>query len=137
LEWLRLRPGDASGAWQTERAQVAIVFDGAVDAVLNPPASQVTVGLAARSIFSAPRGVMRAFHNRGDGDAVMLLINGGDARLIPQWDDAALAAARAAGQMLDADARWSPAAVVNPSAAAATDSDAATAANTANASTAA
>ena len=134
LEWLRLRPGAASGAWQTERAQVAIVFDGAADAVLNPPASQVTVDLATRSIFSAPRGVMRAFHNRGDRDAVILLINGGDARLLPQWDEATLDAMRAAGQMLDADARWSPAAVVNPSAAAATDSDAA---NTANASTAA
>lgn len=114
LEWLRLRPGAATGAWQTERPQVAIVFDGAADVVLNPPGAQVKVALAARSIFSAPRDAMRAFCNAGDADAVILLIHGGDARVIPEWDKAALSTAAAAGQILDPDSRLAPAAVVNP-----------------------
>lgn len=114
LEWLRLRPGAATGAWQTSRAQVAIVFSGAVEAVLNPRDSQVKVALAARSIFSVPRDAWRAFHNAGDADAVVLIVNGGDARVIPKWDAAALKAAADAGRMLDADSRLSPAAVVNP-----------------------
>lgn len=114
LEWLRLRPGAATCAWRTDRPQVAIVFDGAAHAVLNSPRAQVAVSLAQRSLFSAPRDVWRAFRNAGDADAVLLLINGGDARVIPEWDTAALARAAAAGQLFDADERLSPAAVVNP-----------------------
>jgi len=116
LEWLRLRPGGATGAWRTSRPQVVVVFDGAADAVLNPPVSQVTVRLARRSIFSVPPDAMRAFHNAGGDDAIVLLINGGDARLIPKWDSAALSTAAAAGQIFDADFRLSPMAVVNPAA---------------------
>lgn len=117
LEWLRLRPGAATCAWRTGRAQVAIVFAGAAAARLNSPGAQVTVALATRSIFSAPRDAWRAFENTGDDDAIVLLINGGDARLLPEWDTAALARAADAGQVFDADARLAPAAVVNPGAA--------------------
>jgi len=117
LEWLRIRPGAATGAWRSRRPQVAIVFAGAVEARLNAPDSPVTVELAARSIFSAPANAWRALHNPGDADAIVLLINGGDARFIPEWDAAAHARAADAGQVIDADARLAPVAVVNPSAA--------------------
>jgi len=115
LEWLRLRPGASTCAWRTDRPQVAIVFAGAVDARLNSCDSPVTVALSTRSIFSAPADAWRAFENTGDGDAIILLINGGDARVIPKWDAAAHARAAAAGQVIDADARLAPVAVVNPS----------------------
>jgi len=115
LEWLRLRRGASTCAWRTDRPQVAIVFAGAVEARLNSHDSKVTVALAARSIFSAPVDAWRAFENTGDGDAIILLINGGDARVIPEWDTAALAHAADAGQVIDADARLAPVAVVNPS----------------------
>ena len=111
VEWLRLHPGEKTGKWLAERPQVAVVFEGAADVVLNSDNGEVCEKLNTRSLFSFPRGAVRGFAGGGEG-AVILLATGGDERLIPQWDEHTEQAAREAGMVFDADNRLSPRAVL-------------------------
>lgn len=123
LEWLRLRAGESTGKWQTNRPQVAILFDGEVDIICgggddnngggdnNNGNNESRTTLKPRSIFSAPCGQYRQLCG-GKGGALVLLVNGGGERLIPQWHNQSITVAANEGKALDADNRLSPIAVM-------------------------
>ena len=113
LEWLRLKPGEASGAWRVDKPQVFIVFDGAPHILLNSGGAEISMPLKMRSIYSAPAGAWRCLTNSCGDDAMILLVSGGDQRQYPQWDEASLERAAKRGLMLDADRRFSPRAALS------------------------
>lgn len=112
IEWLRLAPGESTGSWRTDRSFVAFVFDGAPKVALNGSESPVEVQLAERSIYTVPAGAWRGFENGGGEEAVLMLVNGGDERVRPEWDAATLEAESGRGLALDPDGFLSPRAVL-------------------------
>ena len=108
LEWLRLAPGESTGRWKADKSLVAFVFDGSPKVVLNGEESAAAVQLSERSIYSVPQGSWREFANGSDDEAVIMLVNGGDERVLPAWDERALAKASANGLALDPDGFLSP-----------------------------
>lgn len=114
LEWLRLAPGEDTGAWRVGVKQVFIVFGGEPEIMLNQGADETGVPLAERSIYSAPDNAWRRIANNGKKESVILVASGGDARLRPEWAEDALQKATAAGLHLDADGRLSPKSALPP-----------------------
>lgn len=112
LEWLKLQPGDDSGAWQTAAAQVFIVFAGTAEIVLNAGAEEIAIPLAKHSIYSVPANVWRRL--RAAEETVILAITGGDARPNLQWAEDAMRVAAEKGLAWDADRRLAPARALPP-----------------------
>ena len=112
LEWLKLPAGEATGVWTTDKRQVVMVFAGAPQVHLNEASQEIRVPLAPHSIYSVPPQTWRGLSNDGPAEALLLLINGGDERLLPQWDKAALQQMAANGQVLDAAHYFAPAAAL-------------------------
>lgn len=112
IEWLRLAAGERTGAWRAENPCVAFVFDGTPKVVVNGSESPVSVQLAERSMYSVPRNAWREFANEGDGEAVLMIVHGGDERVRPQWEEAAVAIAEKNGLAFDPDGFLSPQAVL-------------------------
>ena len=108
IEWLRLGPGESTGAWRTDRSLVAIVYDHTPHVILNGPTAPVPIALEERSLYSVPKGVWREFRNEGTEEAVIMLVHGGDERVRPQWEDKAVGQARQQGLAFDPDGFLAP-----------------------------
>lgn len=101
MEWLELPPGAEIGGFCLDRPQVFIVHRGSPAVVVNGGGDELRLEMSPRGIFSAPANVRRAIRNDGKEAAVVLLVNGGDERQTPEWDDAVLKRGRDAGWELD------------------------------------
>ena len=101
MEWLKCPPGAEVGGFVLDRPQVVIVHRGRPTIVVNEVGAEVEAPMEPRGIFSVPSNVRRAFRNDGDETAEALLINGGDQRHFPQWDEEVLRRGRESGWGLD------------------------------------
>ena len=113
LEWLKLGAGERTGKWTTGKRQVLIVFDGSPKIALNGSDNEIPVQLEPSSIYSVPPDALRGLVNDGTEEAVALLVNGGDERLLPLWEQAVLDEMASRGLCLDADGFLAPAAAVD------------------------
>ncbi|WP_417210166.1 hypothetical protein [Antarctobacter sp.] len=101
VEWLRIGAGQKVSPFTLDDKMVLILRSGKLRLSLNEGAD-VTVDLDARDTYSIPAGVVRSIETLGDTPAEALVVVSGDHRKRPQFSDAVLASARAAGQALDA-----------------------------------
>lgn len=101
LEWLRLEAGARVSRFSLAEKMVLIVRSGQLRLTFNDDAD-VTVDLAERDTYSIPADVVRSIEALGDAPAEVLLVVSGDHRKRPVFADEVIAAARAAGQALDA-----------------------------------
>ena len=101
VEWLRMVPGQRVGRHMLAEKQVAIVFKGALDVVLNAPGDSVPVHVATGECFSAPGGTWRELAAAGDEPVEVALITAGDSRKRIIWSPEIMAAAMAAGSGID------------------------------------
>ena len=101
MEWLEIPPGAEVGGFRLDRPQVLIVHRGSPAVVVNEGEKEIALQMEPRGIFSAPPNSRRAIRNDGKESAVLLLVNGGDERQFPQWDDDVLKRARESGWGLD------------------------------------
>jgi quercetin dioxygenase-like cupin family protein len=112
LEWLRIPAGGrVSRHWVSEK-QVLITRRGRVDLVVDTTAGAVATSLvgtdSAWDSFAVPAGEWRALHNRGDGEALLLVMSAGDARKRIHWDQDVLRQATEAGLARDANGFVAP-----------------------------
>ena len=114
IEWLRLEPGNSTGRHILEEKQVAIVFTGALDVMLNGPGEEVPVHVGAGECFSAPGGVWRNLAAAGPARVEVALVTAGDARKRITWAPEVVQAAMAAGVVLDHDGHVAPLALMPP-----------------------
>ncbi|GGV17078.1 hypothetical protein GCM10010182_42640 [Actinomadura cremea] len=101
VAWLRARPGEGVGRHRHGESQVLMVKDGDWEVTLNGPGEERSVRLGPRDMLSVPPHAWRTLRNAGDGDASMVVVNGGDGRVRLEWDGDVVARAADAGVALD------------------------------------
>ncbi|WP_417522711.1 hypothetical protein [Marinovum sp.] len=101
VEWLRMSAGQKVSPFTLDDKMVLILRSGKLRLSLNEGAD-VTVDLNERDTYSIPAGVVRSIAALGDSPAEALVVVSGDHRKRPQFSDEVIAAAREAGQALDA-----------------------------------
>ena len=114
IEWLRLQPGNEVGRHLLAEKQVAIVFKGAMDVVLNEPGHEVRLPVATGELFSTPGDTWRRYVARGDAPVEVALITSGDARKRPVWAPEIIQAALAAGVCIDHNGHVAPLELLPP-----------------------
>ena len=108
MEWLELPPGAKLGGFRLDRPQVCIVHQGAPEIAVNEGADEIAQAMERHGIFSVPAFVRRVIRNPGTETAVLLLVNGGDERQRPVWDDEVLSNGRDSGWGLDPGRQVAP-----------------------------
>jgi quercetin dioxygenase-like cupin family protein len=112
IEWLRLPPGGRVSRHRLAEKQALIVRRGTVALEIDTTAGPVSTTLAgtesAWDSFAVPAGEWRSLHNRGDGEALLVVMTAGDHRKRITWDEAVRQQAAAAGWMHDADGFVAP-----------------------------
>ncbi len=106
VEWLRIAAGNEVGPFRIDPKQVLILQTGRVAVTLGDGS---TAMLEPWGLFATPGGVWRTLRATGDSDAMMVVVTSGDARALPEWDPAIVAAALAAGTGIDPDGYLAPA----------------------------
>ena len=101
IEWLRLQPGNEVGRHLLAEKQVAIVFAGGLEVVLNEPLHEVRLPVATGECFSTPGDTWRRYVASGDTPVEVALITSGDHRKRPVWSADIVQAALAAGVCID------------------------------------
>ncbi|MFC4944334.1 hypothetical protein [Pseudonocardia sp. GCM10023141] len=122
LAWLRAPVGEGVLTHRHGEAQVLTARSGRWAVRINTGSAESVVELGRLDSLSVPAGAWRSFELREagpDGTGELLVVNSGDARTVLEWAPEVVAAARAAGQVLDANGYVAPAAVL----AAATEDD--------------
>ena len=114
IEWLRLQPGNEVGRHLLAEKQVAIVFKGAMDVVLNEPGHEVRLPVGTGELFSTPGDTWRRYVARGDAPVEVALITSGDARKRPVWAPEIIQAALAAGVCIDHNGHVAPLELLPP-----------------------
>lgn len=111
LAWLRARPGNGMLRHRIDEAQVLIVEEGRWEVTLNDN-GPVSVELGERDMLSVPPGAWRSIRNVGADTGKLLVINSGDGRVRPTWDEEVVKAAADAGFATDHDGYVAPRALV-------------------------
>ncbi len=122
LAWLRAVPGEGVLTHRHDRTQVLTAKAGRWAVTINVGDAAQTVELGSLDTLSVPPGAWRAITllDAGDRDTgELLVVTGGDERVQLDWAPSVVAAARAAGRVLDANGCVAHAAVL----AAATEDD--------------
>ncbi len=101
IEWLRLGAGNEVGRHLLAEKQVAIVFTGALDVVVNEPGREERLHVGTGECFSAPGDTWRRYIASGDEPVEVALITSGDQRKRPVWAPEIVQAALAAGLCID------------------------------------
>jgi len=114
IEWLRIAPGNRVGRHRLTEKQVAIVFSGALDVVLNEPGEEVAVRLDTGECFSTPDGAWRSLVAAEGGPVEVALITSGDQRKRPTWAPEIVQDAMALGFGIDHDGHVAPLALLPP-----------------------
>ena len=115
IEWLKIPPGGSVSLHQLAVRQVLTCYLGSAEiSVSNTAEADVKHAQAATKIivsstpttwdsYAMPADVWRSIHNKGDTDAVLLLMTPGDGRKHIAWSSDAVAAAAANGLAIDAN----------------------------------
>ncbi|WP_032955464.1 cupin domain-containing protein [Bordetella hinzii] len=101
VDWLRLGKGASTGRHLLHGKLVLLVFEGAVDIILNKPDQAVAIRVEAQGVYSLPAEVWREIRQAGDRPALLSLVASGDARKRLVWDAGALRQAEERGVTLD------------------------------------
>ncbi len=109
IEWLRAAPGAGVLRHRLDCSQVLIVKEGDWELVLNDTGDEVVSALVPWQVVSVPAGAWRSLRNVGTTPGLMVVMNGGDARKMPQWHPAVAAAALERDWCLDASGYIAPA----------------------------
>ncbi len=112
VEWLRIAPGEAAGAFRVAPKQVLILFAGALEIELDDTAtggSRSTARVEPRDVFAVPGGIWRTLRSVGDETAVMSVTTAGDARALVEWPAETVERAFAAGVGVDPNFYLAPA----------------------------
>ena len=112
IEWLRIPVGAQVSRHRLAEKQVLIAKAGQIELSVDTSAGPVTHRLhgaaAAWDSFAVPQDCWRSLHNRGDGEALALLLTSGDQRKRIEWDPAVVQAAAAHDLALDANGFVAP-----------------------------
>jgi len=118
LAWLRAQAGDGMLRHRHQHTQVVTVRSGRWRITVNAGAEERAVELGPRDSFSVPPQVWRSMtlleppagNDTEYGE--LLVVNGGDDRVILEWDAQLVSDARAAGVVIDPDGYTAPASVL-------------------------
>lgn len=113
VEWLRIGPGQHTGAHRIAESQAVLLVEGEWKIALNRGADTVETEPAEGSVVSVPPRAWRDFTNTGRGDAVAAVICGGDGPNRIEWDQSLVAAAHELGWVRDAAAKIAPLALLS------------------------
>lgn len=107
IEWLRIPPGGRVSRHRLDEKQVLITRRGAVvlevDTTQGPMSATLVGTDTSWDSFAVPAGEWRSLHNRGDGDALLVVMTAGDARKRVTWDASVIEQAAAADWARDAN----------------------------------
>ena len=113
LAWLRAEPGEGVLSHWHDRSQVLIVRSGAWRVTLNLGTDATVVDLGPEDVLSVPPGAWRALtvtrRPEGEDHAEMVVINGGDDRVLLHWSEEVRAQLADKGIARDADGYVAPA----------------------------
>jgi quercetin dioxygenase-like cupin family protein len=112
LSWLRAGPGQGMSNHRHDKTQLIIVKDGRWSVTVNR-SEEVTVELGPWDAVSLPPGAWRRFENVDDRGGQMLVLSGGDERVLMEWDEEVTAAAARSGLAHDANGYLAPAKVLS------------------------
>ncbi len=113
IEWLRVAAGNRVGRHRLLEKQVAIVFSGALDMVLNEPGTETVTRVEAGECFSIPGGAWRSLVAVA-GPLEVALITSGDQRKRLAWAPEIVHDAMAHGFGIDHDGHVAPLALLPP-----------------------
>ncbi|MFD4668691.1 hypothetical protein ACFWNN_03100 [Lentzea sp. NPDC058450] len=111
VAWLRATPGEGVLRHRHDETQVLTAKGGRWAVHVNTGAEEVTVELGELDSLSVPAGAWRSV-TLLEGAGELLVVTGGDHRAVLEWDPAVVAAARAAGRVIDPNGYVAPAAVL-------------------------
>ncbi|MFD4837369.1 hypothetical protein ACFWP0_07645 [Achromobacter sp. NPDC058515] len=101
IDWLRLEKGASTGRHLMHGKLVLLVFEGAVEIVLNKPGQAFTIRLEEQGAYSIAADAWREIRQAGDRRALVALVASGDARKRLVWDADAMRDAESLGITLD------------------------------------
>lgn len=101
VDWLRLEKDASTGRHLMHEKLVVLVFEGAVEIVLNQPDQAITIRVDEQGAYSIPADAWREIRQVGARRAVVSLVASGDARKRLVWDAAAMREAEERGITLD------------------------------------
>ena len=111
IAWLRAEPGAGVLGHRIDETQVLMVKDGEWEVQLNDH-EPVRVRLGEWDMLSVPPGAWRSLRNVGTGTGKLVVVNSGDGRVRPRWDDEVVKAAADSGYSLDHNGYVAPYALV-------------------------
>lgn len=112
IAWLRAQPGQGVGVHRHEASQVFMVQDGRWRITLNQD-NPVSMEIGPLDTFSVPVGAWRRIENIGDETGQLVVMTEGDGRVLLEWDDAVVVAAREQGLSRDTNGYLAPSAIVD------------------------
>lgn len=112
IEWLRLPAGGGVSRHRLAAKQVLVVYRGEVEIAVES-GSAVVPALARGSAdgwdsFAMPADCWRSYRNRGDGEALVLVMTPGDGRKTIDWTPEVAAAAGGLDRAIDANGFVAP-----------------------------
>lgn len=112
IAWLRAQPGQGVGAHRHDASQIFMVKDGRWRITLNKD-NPVSTEVGPLDTFSVPVGAWRRIENVGDDIGRLVVMTGGDGRVLLDWDDTVVSAAREQGVSRDTNGYLAPSAIVD------------------------
>ncbi len=112
IEWLKLPLGGGVSRHRLQEQQVLVVYQGAVEIAVESGSAAVPA-LARGSAdgwdsFAMPAECWRSYRNRGDTDALVLVMTPGDGRKTSSWAPDVVAAPAAQDRAIDANGFVAP-----------------------------
>jgi hypothetical protein len=108
VEWLRIPPGQQVGPFRVHPKQVLIVRDGALEIELGRGADASRAVAEPWATFSVPQDEWRTLRSVGQEEVLVSVTTAGDARVVIEWDEAIVEAARLAGVAHDPNGYLAP-----------------------------
>lgn len=118
LSWLRATPGEGMLTHRHNATQVLTVRSGRWQVDVNTGDHEQSIEMGPRDSFSVPTGAWRKMTlldgppDVGEQYGELLVVNGGDDRVILEWEPRLITAARRAGVVIDPDGYTAPASVL-------------------------
>lgn len=107
IEWLRIPAGGSVSRHSLQEKQVLVAYRGSVELSVEAHDKPVPLLLngspAGWDSFAMPGSCWRSYRNRGDGDAVLLVMTPGDGRKTITWSDEVVAACGRLDRAIDAN----------------------------------
>jgi quercetin dioxygenase-like cupin family protein len=121
VAWLRATEGEGMLRHRHAATQVVTVKSGRWEVRLNTDGDTQTVTLGPQDTMSVPPGAWRSFtmvdpdagQSATPGWGELLVVNGGDGRVVLDWDPEVVSAARRGGTLLDANGYLAPTSVLS------------------------